>query len=66
MNKETFIIQLEKLLDDIPKEERDEAVDYYRCYFDDAGVAGDCGQYQRGAECRRKYVFLFEESAPGA
>lgn len=41
MNKETFIIQLEKLLDDIPKEERDEAVDYYRCYFDDAGVENE-------------------------
>lgn len=41
MNKETFIIQLEKLLDDIPKEERDEAVNYYRCYFDDAGVENE-------------------------
>lgn len=37
MNKESFLLQLERLLYDIPKEERDEAMDYYRSYFDDAG-----------------------------
>ena len=41
MNKETFLIQLEKMLYDIPKEERDEAMDYYRSYFDDAGVENE-------------------------
>lgn len=38
MNKEIFLKQLEQLLYDIPKEERDEAMDYYRGYFEDAGV----------------------------
>ncbi len=37
MNKEIFLRQLEQLLYDIPKEERDEAMDYYRGYFEDAG-----------------------------
>ena len=41
MNKETFLIQLEKMLYDIPKEERDEAMDYYRSYFDDAGAENE-------------------------
>ena len=30
MNKELFLEQLERLLYEIPKEERDEAMDYYR------------------------------------
>lgn len=38
MNKEIFLKQLEQLLYDIPQEERDEAMDYYRGYFEDAGV----------------------------
>lgn len=38
MNKEIFLRQLEQLLYDIPKEERDEAMDYYRGYFEDAGA----------------------------
>lgn len=41
MNKETFLKQLEKLLYDIPRDERDEAMDYYRSYFDDAGVENE-------------------------
>lgn len=41
MNKELFLAQLERLLYDIPKEERDEAMDYYRSYFDDAGVENE-------------------------
>lgn len=37
MNKEAFLLQLERLLYDIPREEREEAMDYYRSYFEDAG-----------------------------
>ncbi len=41
MNKDLFLAQLERLLYDIPKEEREEAMDYYRSYFDDAGVENE-------------------------
>lgn len=41
MNKDLFLEQLERLLYEIPKEERDEAMDYYRSYFDDAGVENE-------------------------
>ncbi len=37
MNKETFLSRLEQLLYDIPREEREEAMDYYRSYFEEAG-----------------------------
>lgn len=37
MNREEFMKQLEKLLSDISEEERQEAIDFYESYFDDAG-----------------------------
>lgn len=37
MNRTEFIKRLEELLQDIPAEEREEAVQYYQNYFDDAG-----------------------------
>lgn len=37
MDKENFLLQLEKLLYNIPAEEREEALEYYRSYFEDAG-----------------------------
>lgn len=37
MNKTEFLEQLERLLYDIPKQEREEALDFYRSYFEDAG-----------------------------
>ena len=37
MNRAQFMEQLEKLLSDISEEERQEALDYYEIYFDDAG-----------------------------
>lgn len=37
MNQELFLRELENLLSDIPAEERREAMEYYRCYFEDAG-----------------------------
>ena len=37
MNKEQFLDELEKLLQDIDSIERDEALNYYRDYFEDAG-----------------------------
>lgn len=37
MNKNEFLSQLEKLLSDLPEEERREAMEYYVEYFDEAG-----------------------------
>lgn len=37
MTKEQFLFQLEQRLLDIPEDERAEAMEYYRDYFDDAG-----------------------------
>lgn len=37
MNRREFMGQLERLLADIPGQERQEALDYYNNYFDDAG-----------------------------
>ncbi len=37
MNRAQFMEQLEKLLSDISEAERQEALDYYNSYFDDAG-----------------------------
>lgn len=37
MTKEQFLFQLEQQLLDIPQEEREEAMEYYRDYFNDAG-----------------------------
>ncbi len=37
MNKSEFLSQLEKLLSDLPEEERREAMEYYVEYFDEAG-----------------------------
>lgn len=37
MERELFMAQLERLLADIPETERQEALDYYEGYFDDAG-----------------------------
>lgn len=36
MNKDEFLRQLEELLSDIPEEERHDAIEYYRDYFEDA------------------------------
>ena len=37
MKKEEFLMKLQALLIDIPADERREALDYYRSYFEDAG-----------------------------
>ena len=37
MNRIEFMKQLEKLLGDISESERQEALDFYNNYFDDAG-----------------------------
>ena len=37
MNREQFIAQLARLLQDLPPAERQEAIRYYQEYFDDAG-----------------------------
>lgn len=38
MNRNEFMTKLEAQLADIPKEEREEALQYYRDYFEDAGA----------------------------
>lgn len=38
MNREEFMKELERLLYDIPSEEREEALQYYNGYFEDAGA----------------------------
>lgn len=37
MSVEKFLEELKFLLSDLPDEEREEAIDFYRCYFEDAG-----------------------------
>lgn len=37
MNKQQFMIELERLLQNIPENERVEALNYYEEYFSDAG-----------------------------
>ena len=37
MNRKQFMEQLERLLSDISEAERQEALEYYEGYFDDAG-----------------------------
>ena len=37
MNRNEFLRQLERLLCDIPENERREAIEYYQNYFEDAG-----------------------------
>lgn len=41
MNKEQFLKELEELLSDIPEQEREAALTYYREYFEDAGVENE-------------------------
>ena len=37
MKKEAFLERLEALLQDIPEEEKRDAIDYYRDYLEEAG-----------------------------
>ena len=46
MNRVQFMEQLKKLLSDISEEERQEALEYYESYFDDAGE--DPGAWKSG------------------
>lgn len=41
MNQQEFMRRLEELLEGISREERKEALDYYRNYFEDAGVENE-------------------------
>ena len=41
MSREEFMARLEQLLNDISLEERQEAMDYYAGYFEDAGVENE-------------------------
>lgn len=46
MSRKEFIDQLERLLRDIPKSDRDEALEYYESYFDDAGAENEASVIQ--------------------
>ncbi len=37
MNRDEFLSELERLLSGLPEQEQEEAMQYYRDYFDDAG-----------------------------
>lgn len=41
MNKEEFILELEKKLKRLPKEEKESAITYYKEYFQDAGIENE-------------------------
>lgn len=41
MNKYDFMIRLAQLLDDIPQDEKEAAMEYYENYFEDAGVLNE-------------------------
>ena len=41
MNRNDFIEQLTWLLQDIPEEEREGAIEYYQDYFDEAGIGAE-------------------------
>lgn len=41
MNRNEYMKEMEKALKRLPKEEREEALSYYREYFDDAGPEGE-------------------------
>ncbi len=43
MNREEFLSRLTALLQDVPPAEREEAVQYYQDYFDDAGEGNEAG-----------------------
>lgn len=63
MNKEEFLKQLEQLLSDIPENERREAIEYYRNYFEDAGpenemkIIQELGSPQKVAVSIKKDLF---------
>lgn len=41
MNRKRFMYELERLLRDLPANEREEAIQYYNDYFDDAGAENE-------------------------
>ena len=43
MNREEFMRRLTELLGDVPPQEREEAIQYYNDYFDDAGAENESG-----------------------
>ncbi len=63
MNRIGFLRQLEELLRDIPDNERREAMEYYRNYFDDAGpqneekIIEELGSPAKVAESIKKDLF---------
>lgn len=76
MNKDYFLSQLEKLLSDLPEEERREAMEYYVEYFDEAGpereseVLGEFGSPQEVAdriheELAEKGLIVYNPDAAG-
>lgn len=63
MNKEFFLQELERMLSDVPEEEREAALSYYRDYFDEAGAENEqevlsrIGSPERAAEEIKSSLF---------
>ena len=51
MRRKEFLEQLERLLWDIPEQERKEALEFYENYFDDAGEENEAGAGKSGKSC---------------
>ena len=53
MNRVDFMKQLESLLQNISPAEREEALQYYNEYFNDAGAENEQAEYQKGLLWKR-------------
>lgn len=68
MNKNQFLERLEKLLSDLPEEERREAVAWYHDYFDDAGEENEAdviAQLRSPEDVARNIKANLKENAQG-
>ena len=65
MNREQFIAQLARLLQDLPPAERQEAIRYYQEYFDDAGEENEDAVIQELGSFHVRYCPHLRELLPG-
>ena len=63
MNREEFMAKLKALLGDIPAEEREEALQYYEDYFDDAGADNEAEVIRESLPLPQKEAVSFPESS---
>jgi len=68
MGKKEFLDRLERLLGDISQEEREEAVTFYRSYFDEAGLENEAfvieelGSPEKAAEAIKRDLGMIAET----